>query len=419
VFSSLSSFSFPASGLDSRASMVVMRVLKRVASTGRAVICTSQHQTNASIDVSSLPLLHVAHSSVFSPFCLLPCLSAVHQPSAALFSFFDRLLLLHRGGVVVYDGSLGVEGVNLVNYFEGLAMPSHLQHLPPMRLPPHTNPASWIMELIGAGTNVASGNEGDTNVYAELDFAEAYRSSALRQQNKAEWDALFEECTSAREQRQTVVASGDDNDDNTKPATVPDAAHSSVYARSSSTQFRLLVARLFLSYYRDIGYNGTRTVLLVLSSVVFGLLWLDIAPVDETGVQSQLSALYFAFYYCSLLQSASILPVVYRWKRVWQHETRVHTYRAQLFPLAMGLVELPYLAVQSLLFSIPFYFLVGFRQDASSFWLFVLLHLLTCAVISGMGEFFAIVINEQALSKIPQVRHGSFLRLGYRTQRVI
>jgi ABC-type multidrug transport system ATPase subunit len=48
-------------GLDARAALVVVRAIKRLASSGRTVVCT------------------------------------IHQPSLALFNHFDSLLLLKRG----------------------------------------------------------------------------------------------------------------------------------------------------------------------------------------------------------------------------------------------------------------------------------------------------------------------------------
>lgn len=71
----------PTSGLDSRAAAVVMRVLKRIADSGRTIICT------------------------------------VHQPSADLFSMFDDLLLLQRGGYQVYMGP--VHGTTNITQADG------------------------------------------------------------------------------------------------------------------------------------------------------------------------------------------------------------------------------------------------------------------------------------------------------------
>lgn len=55
-------------GLDGRSAAVVMSVVRAVADSGRTVVCT------------------------------------IHQPSAAIFGRFDDLLLLQRGGCVVYNG---------------------------------------------------------------------------------------------------------------------------------------------------------------------------------------------------------------------------------------------------------------------------------------------------------------------------
>ena len=62
--------------------MIVMRGLRRIAKSGRAVCAT------------------------------------IHQPSISIFSDFDSLLLLKRGGEVVFFGDLGEGSVNLITYLE-------------------------------------------------------------------------------------------------------------------------------------------------------------------------------------------------------------------------------------------------------------------------------------------------------------
>lgn len=70
------------SGLDSRGALVVIRALRRISDTGRTVCCT------------------------------------IHQPSSAVFEMFDDLILLKKGGNVVFFGELGSESCKLVDYFE-------------------------------------------------------------------------------------------------------------------------------------------------------------------------------------------------------------------------------------------------------------------------------------------------------------
>jgi ABC-type multidrug transport system ATPase subunit len=61
-------FDEPTSGLDSQTSWAISLLIKKLANTGQAVLCT------------------------------------VHQPSAILFNQFDRLLLIAPGGKTVYFG---------------------------------------------------------------------------------------------------------------------------------------------------------------------------------------------------------------------------------------------------------------------------------------------------------------------------
>ncbi|KAF0708195.1 hypothetical protein AaE_013312, partial [Aphanomyces astaci] len=108
----------PTTGLDSRAATIVMECVKRIAESGRTVVCT------------------------------------IHQPSTVLFELFDKLLLLKTGGELVYFGDLGPQSSVLLEYFR------QFQGLPPME--PHENPATYMLNCIGAGT-------GDAKI--DVDFA--------------------------------------------------------------------------------------------------------------------------------------------------------------------------------------------------------------------------------------------------------
>lgn len=72
----------PTSGLDSQSALAIMMFLRDLADHGQAILCT------------------------------------IHQPSSELFQYFDRLLLLRKGGKTVYFGDLGENCKTLINYFE-------------------------------------------------------------------------------------------------------------------------------------------------------------------------------------------------------------------------------------------------------------------------------------------------------------
>lgn len=117
----------PTSGLDARAAAIVMRAVRNTVDTGRTVVCT------------------------------------IHQPSIDIFEAFDELLLMKRGGHVIYSGPLGRNSHKVVEYFE--AFPG----VP--KIPEKYNPATWMLEASSLAAELKLG----------VDFAELYKASALCQ----------------------------------------------------------------------------------------------------------------------------------------------------------------------------------------------------------------------------------------------
>lgn len=97
----------PTSGLDSAGAASIVRLIRRLASEGQAILCT------------------------------------IHQPSALLFESFDNLLLLQPGGRTAYFGQIGSEraqGSDKVReYFERNGAPA---------CPPTTNVAEYMLEVV-------------------------------------------------------------------------------------------------------------------------------------------------------------------------------------------------------------------------------------------------------------------------------
>ena len=71
----------PTSGLDSQGAMRIVRLLKRLAHAGQAILCT------------------------------------IHQANQEQFELFDRVLALNRGGRVYYFGDIGESGKTILDYF--------------------------------------------------------------------------------------------------------------------------------------------------------------------------------------------------------------------------------------------------------------------------------------------------------------
>ncbi|KAF9626104.1 hypothetical protein IFM89_030951 [Coptis chinensis] len=71
----------PTSGLDARATAIVMRTVRNIVDTGKTVVCT------------------------------------IHQPIIDIFEAFDELFLMKRGEEI-YFGPLGHNSCHLIKYFE-------------------------------------------------------------------------------------------------------------------------------------------------------------------------------------------------------------------------------------------------------------------------------------------------------------
>lgn len=96
----------PTSGLDGQSAMLIARLLRRLADSGQAIMCT------------------------------------IHQPAAELIDQFDKLYLLSRGGNLVYDGPLGTRCQEAIQYFHPRSRPCSLEE----------NPAEYFLAVIGAGS---------------------------------------------------------------------------------------------------------------------------------------------------------------------------------------------------------------------------------------------------------------------------
>lgn len=101
----------PTSGLDSQTAWSICSLMRKLANSGQAILCT------------------------------------IHQPSALLVQNFDRLLFLASGGKTVYFGAIGENASTLTGYFERNG--SH-------PCPPDANPAEWMLEVIGAAPGAVS-----------------------------------------------------------------------------------------------------------------------------------------------------------------------------------------------------------------------------------------------------------------------
>ncbi|CAO2190429.1 unnamed protein product [Urochloa humidicola] len=287
----------PTTGLDARAAAIVMRTVRKTVDTGRTVVCT------------------------------------IHQPSIDIFESFDELLLMKRGGQLIYSGSLGPLSSNMIKYFE--AIPG----VP--RINKGQNPAAWVLDISSHITEYEIG----------VDYAEIYRNSSLYRENRLLIDEL------------------EQPEPNTEDLHFPQG-----YWQNFTTQCVACLWKQSCAYWKNSEHNVVRFINTFAVSIMFGIVFWKIGSTikDEQDVFNILgivygSALFLGFMNCSILQ-----PVVAMERVVLYREKAAGMYSTMAYAIAQVSVELPYMLVQVLIFSSIVYPMIGFELTAGKFFWFFL-----------------------------------------------
>ncbi|KAD5803016.1 hypothetical protein E3N88_14376 [Mikania micrantha] len=267
----------PTSGLDARAAAIVMRTVRNVVNTGRTI-----------------------------------------------------LLLMKRGGKLIYAGPLGTGSHKLIQYFEAV------KGVPKIR--PGDNPAAWILEV----TSVTEESRLGVN------FDENYRESDLYLQNQELVDSLSKPDWNSRFLRFPTK-----------------------YSETFFGQFLACLWKQNLSYWRNPQYTAVRFFYTVIISLMFGTMCWKFGAKRETqqDIFNAMGSMYAAILFIGITNASSVQPVVYVERSVSYRERVAGMYSALPFAFAQVAIEFPYVFVQSLVYSLIFYFLASFeRSFLKLFW---------------------------------------------------
>jgi ABC-type multidrug transport system ATPase subunit/ABC-type multidrug transport system permease subunit len=358
----------PTSGLDARSASVVVRVLRNIATLGRTVVCT------------------------------------IHQPNAITFLSFDQLLLLAPGGRQVYCGPLHADanvsgeverdGVALVDFFHSIpAVP---------RLSEGVNPASWMLEVLDAGSGVpdeAKGaptpkeEEGGAGSLAANAAAAAAAAAATPaadgsaanaspskvapatnadeeagKASRINFPAFYAASPLAASNAEAIAASLAPPSEGGESAAAASAVASASAARPGfSTQFALVLRRGLVGSWRNSALNGLRVINLTFLSLLFGLLYLQIDDSTQQGLVSKIATILNGGGFAGVLFFTTSLPTLFRERPIFYRERAANYYSPEAYSLSVALVDIPWAALCGLVFLSINYFLVGFRADGESF----------------------------------------------------
>ncbi|CAN6183585.1 unnamed protein product [Urochloa humidicola] len=315
----------PTSGLDARAAAIVMRTVRNTVNTGRTVVCT------------------------------------IHQPSIDIFEAFDELLLLKRGGRVIYAGQLGVQSRVLVEYFE--AIPG----VP--KITEGYNPATWMLEV---SSPIA---EARMNV----DFAEIYANSALYRSNQE----LIKELS-------------------IPPPGYQDLSFPSKYAQNFTNQCMANTWKQYRSYWKNPPYNAMRYLMTALYAIVFGtVFWRKGKNVEtEQELLSLLGATYACVFFLGAANLLTALPVFSIERTVFYREKAAGMFSPLSYAFAVTVVELLYCIGQGILYTIPIYAMIGYDWKADKFFYFLFFITACFLYFAMLGAMLVSCTPSQILASI-------------------
>ena len=229
-----------------------MKTLRKIADGGRT-ICATIHQPS---------------SAVFDMFVSVRLLfTFMHFAVLLIFykRFQDQLLLLKRGGQVVYHGKLGNASGQLVQYFESRGAPI---------ISLGENPANWMLRALTESSD---------------DLADVYLQS-----------------DDFKNLQQEIRAIKDHPDVETK------IEFDSEFATSPGRRRDLLNRRLGLIYWRSPAYNYARILVSIIISVLLSSVFIfkHQELLNEVDMRAHLSVVFLAFIIVGIMAVLSVIPVM-------------------------------------------------------------------------------------------------------------
>ncbi|KAL1532411.1 transcription factor [Salvia divinorum] len=285
----------------------------------------------------------------------------IHQPSIDIFEAFDELFLLKRGGEEIYVGPLGHNSTHLINYFEGIEGVAKIKD--------GYNPATWMLEVTSSAQELQSGSN----------FADLYKNSDLYMRNKA----LINELSVPR------------------PGT-KDIYFPSQFSQPFLTQCKACLWKQQWSYWRNTPYTAVRFACTTFIAIMFGTIFWDLG--SKTDHQQDLfnamGSMFSSISFLGFQYGSTVQPVVTIERTVFYREKAAGMYSDLPYALSQVLIEIPYVFVQSIIYGLTIYAMIGFDWTAEKFFWFLYFLFITLLFFVLYGMMTVAVTPNQTVASI-------------------
>lgn len=299
----------PTSGLDGQSAYNTVRFLRKLADVGQAVLVT------------------------------------IHQPSAQLFSQFDTLLLLAKGGKTVYFGDIGDNAQTIKNYFSKNGAPC----------PAEANPAEHMIDVVSGRLSQGT------------DWNKIWLESSEYEKMMQQLDEIVRDAAA-------------------KPPGTEDDGHD--FATPIWDQIKLVTHRMNVALYRNTAYLNNKFMLHIGSALFNGFsFWM----IGDSVSDLQL-ALFTIFNFIFVAPGVinQLQPLFIERRDIYEtREKKSKMYSWVSFVTGLIVSEVPYLCICAVLYFVCWYYTVGFPKDSNKAGATFFVMLMYEFVYTGIGQFIA------------------------------
>ena len=290
-------------------------------------------------------------------------LCTIHQPSATLFEQFDRLLLLRKGGQTVYFGDIGKNSSTVVSYFERNGA---------RRCSPKENPAEYILEAIGAGATAT----------VKEDWHDIWLNSTEYVESEEKVTQLINELSSKKDESEV-------------------GEHPSKYATSYPYQFRYVLQRTSLTFWRSLNYIMAKMMLMTVGGLYIGFTFYD--PGDSyTGLQNTLFAVFISIIISAPAMNQIQARAIAARDLYEVRESKSNMFHWSFLLITQYLSEVPYHLLFGAIFFVCSYFPLRNHFEASASAVYYLNY-------SIMFQFFYIGMGLMVLYMSPNLQSANVI----------
>ncbi|KGO49411.1 CDR ABC transporter [Penicillium expansum] len=301
----------PTSGLDGQSAYNTVRFLRRLADAGQAILVT------------------------------------IHQPSAQLFAQFDTLLLLAKGGKMVYFGDIGDKACTVSNYFANYGAPC----------PVSSNPAEHMIDVVTGGIEAVK----------DKDWHQVWLDSPENAAAVAELDQIVAEASAK------------------PPATVDDGKE---FATSLWTQTKLVTARMSVSLARNTKYVNNKLELHIISALLNGFSFWHLGP-SVSALQLKMFTIFnFTFVAPGVINQ--LQPLFIQRRDIYDaREKKSRMYSWKAFVTGLIVSEFPYLCLCAVSYFVCWYYQTNLPRDSKNVGATFFIMLIYEFIYTGIGQFVA------------------------------